>query len=110
MNVHVTEVAFVRCCPGELRLNATDQGAFGQPHYWLSASCGEQIRGDESGMDKSAWLARMVAVCAVTALAGGALVVASANADTRGAPALSVATPAEGRELNGTVLLALRFH
>ncbi len=44
-------------------------------------------------MDKSAWLARLVSVCAVTVLAGGALVVAPANADTRGATALSVATP-----------------
>ncbi len=50
-----------------------------------------------SGMGKSVWLARMVAVCAVTALAGSALVVAPANADTRGAPALSVATPAAVR-------------
>ncbi len=50
-----------------------------------------------SDMGKSAWLARMVAVCAVTALAGSALAVAPANADTRGAPALSVATPAAVR-------------
>ncbi len=48
-------------------------------------------------MGKSVWLVRLVAVCAVTALAGGALVVAPANADTRGAPALSVATPAAVR-------------
>ncbi len=44
-------------------------------------------------MGSSAWLARMVAVCSVTALAGGALVVTPANADTRGTPALPVATP-----------------
>ncbi len=48
-------------------------------------------------MGKSAVLARMVAVCAVTALAGGALVVAPANAVTPAAPALSVATPAAVR-------------
>ncbi len=45
-------------------------------------------------MGKSAVLARLVAVCAVTVLAGGALVVAPANADTPApASALSVATP-----------------
>ncbi len=44
-------------------------------------------------MGKSAVLARLVAVCAVTALAGGALVVAPSNADTRGAPTPSVAAP-----------------
>ncbi len=44
-------------------------------------------------MGNSAWLARMVAVCAVTALAGSALAVAPANAVTPAAPALSVATP-----------------
>ncbi len=44
-------------------------------------------------MGKSAVLARLVAVCAVTALAGSALAVAPANADTPAAPAPSVATP-----------------
>ncbi len=58
-------------------------------------------------MGSSAWLARMVAVCAVTALAGGALAVAPAIADTRGAPALSVATPAAVR--GDVVLTCLRI-
>ncbi len=58
-------------------------------------------------MGKSVWLARLVAVCAVTALTGGALVVAPANADTRGAPALSVATPAAVR--GDAVLTCLRI-
>ncbi len=65
---------------------------------------GEQIRGDESGMGKSAVLARLVSVCAVTALAGGALAVAPANAVTPAAPALSVATPPDTSVVRGDVV------
>ncbi len=44
-------------------------------------------------MGKSAALARLVSVCAVTALAGSALAAAQAFAQAPAAPALSVATP-----------------
>ncbi len=44
-------------------------------------------------MGKSAVLARLVAVCAVAALAGSSLAVAPANADTPSVPAPSAATP-----------------
>ncbi len=55
-------------------------------------------------MGKSAVLARLVSVCAVTALAGGALAPAPANAVTPAAPALSVATPPDTSVVRGDVV------